>query len=511
MPNMTWRLFIIGLGLVLFSWEGKSQVTLGEAAMVPRSDEIKPWPDFDAHGNGFSNLDIASTFNGGLYLHLFGLDGQSPCGPRVVRIILGFPQQTLTLGGLYVDGEYGPTMGGGYPDRVGDAAKSQPPGSGGFGSEVAGDAVIGDEYCFSMTAKQMTDLDTLVAPQTISATDYVIGNGQMHLWQDGYNASTSAPPPVRPGQSIPIGNITNDPARIAGTGASRTCGVLALGEGGAVTVTEDMTGGDPGAVFGIPSPGKSVIVITVWNDYGNSVRTPSFMYPGVGGDAPARQSVAGGGYFIVRTAKNTVTAFDIDGKVLLDYGNYLDVETLPPGIVALETGGVERSISTTGVARSAITVRGLDTEGKYHPCVVVLDIVSLWSARKRVIQVDNDLVDAPDFIDASAMDVAVGPNREIMVAWRHFPSQSPVARFFDLELQPITPTFWVSTKEATDVNTGDTTIKCSLQDEFGWVAWLSESFNPGLNCKGSQMQRDTVVRAFQNPVWVSAVTDWIDY
>ncbi len=485
------------------------QVSLEEAGIKPRSEEYKPWPDFDAHGNGFSNFDVACSSNGGEYIHLFGLDGKTPCGPRVARLIVDYIQ-LAHIGGLYVDGEYGSMVGGGFPDRVSEAAMSQPPETGGFGQEVAGDAIGPSEFAFSMTSKQMVDLDVLLAPQTISATAYVNGNGSMNLWQ--YNNDPSGFGPVRPGQSIPIGNITNDPARIAGTGASRTCGILALGGGGVVTVTEDMTGGDPGSVFGIPSPGKSVIVITVWGDYGNSVRTPSFMYPGIGGDAPARQSISGGyPYIVVRTAKNTAIAFDVDGKIVIDYGDYLEGVSLPSGIISLELGGTERAISAFGASRVSIAVRGLDEYGKYHPCLAVLDAVTPNTARKQIIQVDDDLIDAPDFTDGSAMDVAVGPNHEILVAWRQFPSQSPVARFYDKDLNPITPTFWVSTKEAGDVNTGDTTIKCSLQDEFGWVAWLSESFNPGLNCKGNPMQRDTVVRAFQNPTWVSAVKDWEGY
>ena len=486
------------------------QVSLNEAGIKPRSEEYKPWPDFDAHGNGFSNFDVSSTTNGGLYLHLFGHDGQTPCGSRISQVIADYGQ-ILQAGGIHVDGEYELPGGGPYPDRIGDTARTEPPGSGGFAEEVAGDAIDFDEYCFSLTATRMTELDTLIAPETISATEYVGGNGRMHLWQHGATSSGIAYP-IRPGQSIPITSISNHPARIAGTGASRTCGVLALGGGGVVTVTEDMTGGDPGAVFGIPSPGKSVIVITVWGDYGNSVRTPSFMYPGIGGDAPARQSISGGyPYIVVRTAKNTAIAFDVDGKIVIDYGDYLEGVSLPSGIISLELGRTERAISAFGASRVSIAVRGLDEYGKYHPCLAVLDAVTPNTARKQIIQVDDDLIDAPDFTDGSAMDVAVGPGKEILVAWRNFPSQSPVARFYDKDLNPITPTFWVSTKEAEDVNTGDTTIKCSLKDEFGWVAWLSESFNPGLNCKGNQMQRDTVVRAFQNPTWVSAVKDWEGY
>ncbi len=500
---------IICLPLLLFSWESRSQVSLTEAGIIPRSDEHKPWPNLDATGNGFGNFDIASTHNG-FAVYMFGHDGITPCGPHVA--LLNYVDGvTNYYSGLSVDDEAGGTWG--FPDRIGEAAKNQPPGSGGFSVEVVGDSASYMNYCVGITAKDMAVFDGLVAPETISATAYVGGDGWMHLWQHDYTDSGSVRRPfAQPGQTIPSGSITNHPARTAGTGASRTCGILALGEGGVVTVTEDMTGGDPGAAFGIPSPGKSVIVITVWGDYGNSVRTPSFMYPGVGGDAPARQSVSGGNpYIVVRTGKNTAMAFNVDGETVIDYGDYLDGAPLPEGIVSLENGGTERAISAVGAARVAIAVRGLDEEGKYHPCVVVLDAVSPDEATKRVIRVDDDLIDAPDFVDGSAMDVAIGPSREIMVVWRHFPSQSPVARFFDLDLHPITPTFWVSTKEAEDVNTGDTTIKCSLKDEFGWVAWLSESFNPGLNCKGNQMQRDTVVRAFQNPVWVSAITDWMEY
>ncbi len=488
------------------------QATLSEAGIKPRSNEHKPWPNLDAAGNGFGNFDIASTHNG-FAVYLFGHDGITPCGPHVA--LLNYVDGvTNYYSGLSVDDEAGGTWG--FPDRIGEAAKNQPPGSGGFSVEVVGDSASYMNYCVGITAKDMAVFDGLVAPETISATAYVGGDGWMHLWQHGYTDSSSVHPPfAQPGQTIPSGSITNHPARIAGTGASRTCGILALGDGGVVTVTEDMTGGDPGAAFGIPSPGKSVIVITVWGDYGNSVRTPSFMYPGVGGDAPARQSVSGGNPFIVvRTAMNTAKVFTVDGNVILDYGDYIDGSPMPSGIISLETGGMERSISAIGGARTAIAVRGLDTEGKYHPCAVVLDATyteSGYRAIKHVLQVDDDLFDDSNFTDGSAMDVAVGPNLDILVAWRKFPSQSPVARFYDRNLKPISPTFWVSTKEAADVNTGDTTIKCSLKDEFGWVAWLSESFNPGLNCKGNQMQRDTVVRAFQNPTWVSAVKDWEGY
>ena len=480
------------------------QVSLDEAGIVvPSSGEVKAWPTYDVHGNGFSNFDMVAAIGRGYGAVLFGHDGASPCGSRLSTVYV-YESVSREAPGYYVDGDRP-----GDEDLIGNAAKSQPPGSGGFGLHVAGDAADGSEVVFSLTASGMDTLSALVSPRIISATSYVGGSGEMHLWQ-----VTRINQGLRPGQSLPPGNIANHPARIPGSGRSRTCGVLSLGEGGVVTVTEDMTGGDPGAVFGIPSPGKSVIVITVWGDYGNSVRTPSFMYPGIGGDAPARQSIGGVGYFVVRTAKNTAMAFFPDGSVITDFGYYTLGVELPPGIISLETEGAERGISAWGAARTAIAVTGVDPQGKKHPCVVVVDVVAPGTPNpivRHILQVDEDLPNPPDFTDGSAMDVSVGPGKEILVAWRNFPSQSPVARFYDKDLNPITPTFWVSTKEAADVNTGDTTIKCSLQDEFGWVAWLSESFNPGLNCKGNQMQRDTVVRAFQNPTWVSAVKDWEGY
>jgi hypothetical protein len=265
------------------------QVSLQQAGVRPRSAELKPWPNLDTSGNGFGNFDIASTHNG-FAVYMFGHDGITPCGPHVAHLNY-VDGVTNYYSGLYVDGEGGGTWG--FPDRIGEAAKNQSPGSGGFAVEVVGDAANDMDYCVGITAKDMAVLDGLVAPETISSTAYVGGNGWMHLWQHDYTDSGSVRRPIaQQGQSIPSDIITNHPARIVGAGASRTCGILAVGEGGVVTVTEDMTGGDPGAVFGIPSPGKSVIVITVWSDYGNSVRTPSLMYPGVGGDAPARQSIS---------------------------------------------------------------------------------------------------------------------------------------------------------------------------------------------------------------------------
>ena len=78
-------------------------------------------------------------------------------------------------------------------------------------------------------------------------------------------------------------------------------------------------------------------------------------------------------------------------------------------------------------------------------------------------------------------------------------------------LTPLSPTFWVSSLEGADTNTGDTTMKCTLGEATGTIAWLSESHAPGTNCVGNPMVRDTIVRTFDNPKFPLAVEDWEDY
>jgi hypothetical protein len=67
----------------------------------------------------------------------------------------------------------------------------------------------------------------------------------------------------------------------------------------------------------------------------------------------------------------------------------------------------------------------------------------------------------------------------------------------------------VSSLENIDVNTGDTTIKCAIDSDQASVAWLSQSFSPGLNCVGNQITQDTVIRFFENATL--DVPDWEGY
>ena len=507
------QMIVIVLALALGS-RAHSQVSPEAAGVSPVSAEIKPWPQYECTGNGFNNLDMIASL-------IFGHDGTSPCGPIAAGIS---PDGNFLnpFSGLTIDG--GELGQGGLGGPVDQAIQSQPPGSGGFITGISGSAGSGG-IVFSYTMKNMDLLNTLLSPETISAASYV-GGGESHVFLLFGNAVDSA----TNAQTIPSGTIENHVDRVPGTGKSRDCGSAALDQDRFVVVTEDMTGGDPGSVFGIPSPGKSVIVITVYRNgpFYPRVHVPSFMYPGLGGDAPARQSVvAYNTGFFIRTAADTAALFLSDGTPFIDTGDYLAAPPLPPGIVSLERGGAERGIaidSSTGItiSKAFIAARGLDAFGKYHPCVVVLELTipQQTTLVRQVLQVDDDLVDPPDFTDGSAMDVAWGSG--LFVAWRPSPSHPPVARFYELdsnpvhyqedvgpELLPKTPTFWVSTLEDADVNTGDTTIKCSFGEKPA-VMWLSQSFNPGLNCVGNQITQDTVIRFFENAV-PADVPDWEGY
>ncbi|MCA9441281.1 MAG: hypothetical protein KC964_10775, partial [Candidatus Omnitrophica bacterium] len=228
--------------------------------------------------------------------------------------------------------------------------------------------------------------------------------------------------------------------------------------------------------------------------------------------APARQSVASGivskeaislihPWFVVRTAVNTATVFDEDGVVVKNLGDYLSGTPLPPGIVSLEPGGEERAVAAGGPL-AYIAVRGLDQSGKYHPCVVVVEVPDLLDDASviDVLQVDDDLVGPPDFTDATAMDLYAHPGEGyLFVAWRNGGDGAPVARFYDTDQNPMSPTFYVSSLEENDLNRGEHTIKCAADQTFAGVAWYSESFDPGLNCRGEQIERDTVFRLFHSP------------
>ncbi|MCB0387135.1 MAG: hypothetical protein KDD43_17210, partial [Bdellovibrionales bacterium] len=175
--------------------------------------------------------------------------------------------------------------------------------------------------------------------------------------------------------------------------------------------------------------------------------------------------------------------------------------SLPGGIVSLEPGGEERPVSGGG-SKAYIGVRGMDAKGNWHPCVIIIDVnVDQLTARAvRVIQVDDDIQDASDFWDGSAMDVySHEEDGNLFVAWLSTDTQSPIARFYSSDGEPLSPSFWVSPLGANDFNSGPPTVKCCQNAVCAGVAWLSESFEPGLNCKGEQMDRDTMVRFFHPP------------
>jgi hypothetical protein len=51
------------LGLLILiagSSPAHAQVDATAASVIIQSEEIKPWPEYDCHGNGFGNLDIAN-------------------------------------------------------------------------------------------------------------------------------------------------------------------------------------------------------------------------------------------------------------------------------------------------------------------------------------------------------------------------------------------------------------------------------------------------------------------
>jgi len=492
-----------------------SQFDLESAGVFPFTDEIKPWPDYEAGGNGFNSLDMTTRSKGlnHIGVNVFGHDAVSPCGPVQFSYEShpAFGTGTITVDGILLDGYD-------YEDSQGflGAVIAGPTDTEGFGFAVAGGSYYSypTSNAFSMSALRMADFDEIISPtDTISATSYVSSNSEMHLVQ--LRAGTNA----IAGQSIPPGTIENHPSRTPGTGASRSCGIDGFFDE-AVVVTEDRTGGDPGAVFGFSNPGEPIVVITIFDDQGD-VEVESFAYPFQGRHAPARQSVATGVFsnpdifpwFIVRTAENTASIFDYFGSPVKDLGDYLVGAPVAAGIVALERGGEERAVAAGG-RLAYIAARGVDSSGNLHPCVVVIRIEGdLTDATVvDVLQVDDDLIDPPDFTDATAMDVYAQPNDGyLIVAWRLGGDGPPVARFYDIDQTPMSPTFWVSTLEGNDQNSGENTIKCAADDTFAGVAWYSESFSPGLNCRGDQMERDTVFRLFEPP-WIDLSVDhWQDY
>ena len=395
----------------------------------------------------------------------------------------------------------------------------------------------GARAALSFTGIEMADFNSIIEPtHTLSATYYVGGNGEMHIVKPMRDFENAVAP-----QNIPSGTIENHAARTPGTGRSRSAGVAMVRVSEIfedppryqiVAVTEDMTGGDPGAVFGFPSPGKSAIVITIMDQQGNIV-VPSFMYPHGGRNSAARQSVAGTSapgsrWFIVRTAENTATVFHSDGTVLADVGDYIAGAPLPSGIVSIATGGTDCAVAAAsypwyveGPDRAFVATSGKDELGYEHPCIVCIDIdpASNTAAVTQVIQADDDLPADSGFVGLTAMDIdATGYNDYrplstyyLMAVWKQGSNQSPVARYFDRDGKPMCPSFWVSSKEDEDTNTGDPTIKCCAGTFFSGVAWLSESFEPGNNCVGNPMERDTVVRFFEPPWTVLDVDDWQTY
>jgi hypothetical protein len=356
-------------------------------------------------------------------------------------------------------------------------------------------------------------MDIVSPTNTFPAASYVGGDGEMHLWQltSDFGAISA--------QVIPEGTIENHTTRTPGTGRSRTSGIAGFNDR-VVVATEDMTGGDAGAVFGYSNPGESILVLTIYDDDGNVI-TPTFAYPNGGRNSPARQSVVTSGHgdtrwFIVRTATDTATVFNDTGGVIADLGHYLEGAALPPGLVSLAPGGEDCAIAAAGEpeqSRAYIATRGVDGEGKHHPCAIVVDLVPSASSASviGVLQLDDDIPAAPDFTDGSAMDLSAYGEGYLFAVWKQFPSQSPVGRFYDTDGTPLSPSFWISSLEDGDTNTGDATIKCTCNREVAAVAWLSESHDPGNNCVGNPMERDTMVRMF-SPAWLPlAVEDWEGY
>jgi hypothetical protein len=478
--------YLLAVLFLLFSNPIFAQQRLVDAGVYPESVEIKAWEDFEPSGAWFCNLDlelISPTVGGDTAV--FGYDGLGPCGTSVSGVRLtGAVNQ---IPGLVPDGEDGE-----FSDVIGPVIVSQASGSGGFADGIAGSAanVIS---IHGLTAVGMQSLAEIIGPtHVISATAYVGRNGPMGIWQ------VSGLPPY-PGQVVPSENIENSPARAVGTGASRVAGIGGFRNTRMVVATEDLTGGDPGAVFGFPNPGKSVLVLTLYDyENGPQIVKPTFAYPFEGRNSPAHQSVAPDriafptGWFTVRTAINTAALFYDDGSILANLGDYLSQAPLPLGIIELEPGGTDRSIAAGGEHpfsdenRAFIAVRGVDEGGIHHPCAVmaVVQPVGATATVTKILQLDSDIPGASDFADGSAMDLAVLSNGALFAVWRNFPSQSPVARFFDSNGDPMTPTFWVSTLEGNDTNTGETTIKCSINEGYAVVCWLSESFQPGTNCAG---------------------------
>ncbi len=494
--------------LGLFPALSLAQMDLESADVFPLTAEIKPWPEYEVGGNGFNSLDMSARAKGLAHpgVNIFGHDAISPCGPiqMFYEIHPIFGLGTRRADGILLDGKDHEDPQGFLGAVVDGASDTE-----GFGIAVSGGGYysIMASAPFSFSAFRMADFSEIISPtNTISATSYVNSNSDMHLVQIHSRINAIA------GQSIPAGTIENHPSRTPGTGASRSCGIEALVQDQVVVVTEDRTGGDPGAVFGFSNPGKPIIVISIYDDDG-SVLVPSFAYPHAGRNSPARQSVAEGRvygsagtipldpWFIVRTAVNTATVFDDGGSVVKDLGDYLSGAPLPPGIVSLEPGGEERAVAA-GRRLGYIAVRGMDGLGRYHPCVVVVEVEEDLSDASviNVLQADDDLTDPPDFSDPTAMDLYAQPDEgNLFVAWRNGGDGAPVARFYDADQNPMSPTFWVSTFEENDQNSGEHTIKCAADDTFAGVAWYSESFNPGLNCRGEQMERDTVFRLFHPP------------
>lgn len=251
------------------------------------------------------------------------------------------------------------------------------------------------------------------------------------------------------------------------------------------------------------------MVITGFSNKGGAqnldVTIPTFAYPNLGKNSPARQNVAAGGsansaWFVVRTGINTASVFNKDGTQLSDLGEYSEGISLSDGITSVESEGEERPVAAGGTS-AFIGLTGVGEDGKNHPCVVVVhvDTGAQTATVQRMVRLDDDLVDPPDFADPTAMDLYANTDGNLIVCWRESIHQSPIARYFDANGDPLSSSFWVSSLENEDINTGDATIKCAANQKISAVAWLSESFDPGVNCKGQPMQRDTIVRFFHPP------------
>jgi len=144
--------------LPFFAGGSLAQVDVGTANIAVQSNEIKPWPNYDCHGNGFNNLDAAVSDDREVYAIVVGHDGNSPCGP-VLGYVGPFSSSVAAYTAIHVDGAPITWPINDPGDRLGKVIREQPTGSGGFGNMVAvggGRQLAWD--AFSFTAFQMADL-----------------------------------------------------------------------------------------------------------------------------------------------------------------------------------------------------------------------------------------------------------------------------------------------------------------------------------------------------------------